>query len=243
MSTGAGLAPEPRGSRPPLRAVALVAAVAVCAGLGVGLVVHALRDNGAAPKVSPLVGTHGADAAIVRMRNGFYGEATWAAGARPAPQINTLRDQAGRPFALSSLRGHPVAMVFFDSHCHQECPLEGHALARAEAGLPAAQRPVVVAVSVNPADTSRTVAAAMREWGLADAGKWYWLMGTKAKLAPVWQAYHIQVSPPIDGDIQHTEALYLIDRRGDMRSAYLWPFAGHFVTSDLRTLAKRTVGA
>jgi cytochrome oxidase Cu insertion factor (SCO1/SenC/PrrC family) len=243
MSAGAGVAPEPRGNRPPLRAVAIVAAVAICAGLGVGVLVHTLRGNGAASKLSSLVGARPGSEAIVRMRNGFYGEATWAAGARPAPQIDTLRDQAGRPFALSSLRGRPVAMVFFDSHCHQECPLEGHALARAESALPAAQRPVVVAVSVNPADTSRTVAAAMREWGLASVGPWYWLMGTKARLAPIWRAYHIQVSPPIDGDIQHTEALYLIDRKGDMRSAYLWPFAGHFVTSDLRTLAKRTLGA
>jgi cytochrome oxidase Cu insertion factor (SCO1/SenC/PrrC family) len=245
MSAGAGVAPEPRGNRPPLRAVAIVAAVAICAGLGVGVAVHALRGNGGVPasKLSARAGGRGGNEAIVRMRNGFYGEATWAAGARPAPRIDTLRDQAGRPFALSSLHGRPVAMVFFDSHCHQECPLEGHALARAEAALPLAQRPVVVAVSVNPADTSHTVAAAMREWGLASVGRWYWLMGTKAKLVPIWRAYHIQVSPPIDGDIQHTEALYLIDRQGDMRSAYLWPFAGHFVTSDLRTLAKRTVRA
>jgi cytochrome oxidase Cu insertion factor (SCO1/SenC/PrrC family) len=67
---------------------------------------------------------------------------------------------------------------------------------------------------------------------------WHWLMGTRKQLAPVWAAYHIYVSPhPVDGDIEHTEALYLVDRRGDMRSGYMYPFVSGFVTGDLRTLA------
>jgi cytochrome oxidase Cu insertion factor (SCO1/SenC/PrrC family) len=245
MTTGAGVAGEPQRGHPPLRALVIVATVAICVGLGIGLAVHALRGHsgGAPAKLSGMQVAAGNGERIVRMRHGLYGVATWAVGAHPAPQINTLVDQHGQRFALSSLHGRTVALVFFDSHCRQACPLEGHALARAELALPAAQRPVLVAVSVNPADTRRSVATAIREWGLAKAAPWYWLMGKKARLAPVWRAYHIQVTPPIDGDIQHTEALYLIDRKGDIRSAYLWPFADHFVTSDLRTLAKRSVKA
>ncbi len=34
------------------------------------------------------------------------------------------------------------------------------------------------------------------------------------------------------------EALYLIDRQGDERSAYLYPFAPRFVTGDLATLSR-----
>lgn len=63
-------------------------------------------------------------------------------------------------------------------------------------------------------------------------------MGARAQLAPVWRAYHINVAPrPVGGDIAHTEAAYLIDRRGYERSAYLYPFAPQFVTHDLRVLA------
>jgi cytochrome oxidase Cu insertion factor (SCO1/SenC/PrrC family) len=62
-------------------------------------------------------------------------------------------------------------------------------------------------------------------------------MGSHAQLARVWRAYHIAVAPPRDGDIAHTEALYLIDRRGDERAGFLYPFARRFVTGDLRTLA------
>lgn len=214
-----------RGShRAQLTAVLL--AVAVGAAVGAGLYFVVRPHAPAAPA-----------AAVVSMRHGLYGGATWAPGARPAPAITTLRDQNGARFSLSSLHGHPVALVFFDSHCHQECPLEGRQLAAAERTLPAAQRPSLLVVSVNPLDTPASVAHAVREWGLAGVAPWHWLMGTRAQLRPVWSEYHIQVSKPIDGDINHTEALYLIDKRGDERAAYLWPFASRFATYDMRALA------
>jgi cytochrome oxidase Cu insertion factor (SCO1/SenC/PrrC family) len=178
---------------------------------------------------------------VVTMRHGLYGDATWAAGSVSAPAINTLRDQSGSRFALSSLHGHSVALVFFDSYCHQECPLEGRQLAAAERALPAAQRPDLLVVSVNPKDSPASVAKAIRAWGLAGVAPWHWLMGTHSQLAKIWAEYNIQVSPPIDGDINHTEALYLIDRHGDERAGYLWPFRSRFATYDMRALATRKV--
>jgi cytochrome oxidase Cu insertion factor (SCO1/SenC/PrrC family) len=175
---------------------------------------------------------------VVQTRYGMHGEAAWAPATRLAPAIDTLRDQFGQRFSLTALRGKTVAIVFFDSHCRQSCPLEGHALSAAEQSLPRSERPVLVAVSVNTQDTPRSTAAAVRAWGLSQVAPWYWLMGTHKQLAPVWAKYHIYVSPrPINGDIEHTEAIYLVDRRGYERSAYLWPFATRFVTHDLRTLA------
>ena len=211
------------------RLIAAVALLAVCVGAGVGLALHALLKR--APALT--------QASVVSMRHGLYGDAIWAAGSVAAPAITALRDQSGRSFSLASLHGHPVAMAFFDSHCHQECPLEGKQLAAAELRLPAAQRPDLVVVSVNPKDTPASVATAMREWGLAGVSRWHWLMGTHKQLAPVWAAYHIQVSPPVNGDINHTEALYLIDRSGYERAGYLWPFASRFATYDMRALATR----
>lgn len=177
--------------------------------------------------------------AVVSSRGGLDGQATWAAGVRPAPAIDTLRDQSGHLFSLASLHGRTVAVVFFDSHCNQECPLEGRALAQAETRLPASERPVLVAVSVNPADTPASARHAARAWGLAAAAPWHWLMGARASLAKVWAAYHIYVGRSEHGDIPHTEAVILIDRRGDERSAYLYPFASRFVTHDLAVLAGR----
>jgi cytochrome oxidase Cu insertion factor (SCO1/SenC/PrrC family) len=183
-----------------------------------------------------LLGGSSPSAAIVSERFGMDGQAAWAAGTRAAPAISTLPDQTGRLFSLAALRGRSVALVFFDSHCTQECPLEGRELASAESSLSVAQRPILVAVSVNPADTPASAAKAARAWGLAQAAPWHWLMGTRVQLAPIWREYNIYVGRSANGDIPHTEALILIDRRGYERSGYLYPFGQRFVTHDLKAL-------
>jgi cytochrome oxidase Cu insertion factor (SCO1/SenC/PrrC family) len=229
MESTAGI--RGRGRKPRSLPGLLVAAGLAAIGLGVaiGVAVHLLEAKPAAAPTS--------FSSVVHERHGLEGQASWAAGTQPAPPINTLHDQTGHLFSLASLHGRTVAIVFFDSHCHQECPLEGRALASAEDALPRAQRPVLVAVSVNPEDSAASAAAAAREWGLSRSAPWHWLMGTHAQLAPIWSEYHIAVSPPVNGDIGHTEAVYLVDRRGYERSAYLYPFLSRSVTHDLRVLA------
>jgi cytochrome oxidase Cu insertion factor (SCO1/SenC/PrrC family) len=209
--------------------ITAVLLVALVIGVAIGVGLHSVRAQPAPAVVAP------------RSSAGLQGQATWGPGARPAPAITTLRDQTRHLFALRSLRGHTVAIVFFDSHCHQACPLEGRALAAAEGALPRAQRPVIVAVSVNPLDSPASTRAAVAEWGLSRLSSWHWLMGSHAALAPVWHAYRVVVVPE-KGDISHTEAVYLIDRRGYERSAYLYPFMPRFVTNDLRTLADTRKG-
>jgi cytochrome oxidase Cu insertion factor (SCO1/SenC/PrrC family) len=205
--------------------IALGLGAALSVGVGAGAGLHAITAR------------HNSPAVAARSATGLYGQASWPAATRPAPAIQDLRDQTGRGFSLASLRGRTVAIAFFDSHCTQACPLEGRALASAERSLAAAQRPVLVVVSVNPRDTPASTRAAVRKWGLSQVAAWHWLRGTHAQLATVWRDYHIAVSPPHDGDIAHTEALYLVGRSGDERSGYLYPFAPRFVTRDLRTLA------
>jgi protein SCO1/2 len=210
------------------RLFAAVVAGAILLGVAVGFVSHLLLTS------------HGTPATAQTPKPLFDGEATWAAGARPAPAIDTLRDQNGRLFSLASLRGRPVAIEFFDSHCKQECPLAGRALAAAERALPRSQRPALVVVSVNPLDTPASTRAAIRSWGLSGVAPWYWLRGSHAQLAPVWRAYQIFVKPE-KGDIVHTEALYLLDRRGDERSGYLYPYLPARVGHDMRILAGRSI--
>lgn len=234
MSTGVGTSRPSRRAMPGPAWIAASLLVAIVLGAGVGLGVHRLTAGQTAAPAS----ASRAASASASTRFGMHGEAAWAEGTLRAPAIDTLRDQSGKVFSLASLRGRSVAIVFFDSHCHQECPLEGRELAAAEQSLPAAQRPVLVAVSVNPLDTPASAASAAKAWGLAAAAPWHWLMGTRRQLAPVWAAYHVYVSPhPVDGDIAHTEAVYLVDRRGYMRSGYQYPFVSRYVTSDLRTIA------
>jgi protein SCO1/2 len=94
--------------------------------------------------------------------------------------------------------------------------------------------PQLLVVSVDPAgDTPRTVARAVRKWRLpADT---LWLLGTHARLKPVWDAYQITVEP-VSGDVVHSTAVYLIDRRGDERAGFLMPFVPGLVADDFRML-------
>jgi cytochrome oxidase Cu insertion factor (SCO1/SenC/PrrC family) len=223
MEAGAGTL-APRRTRAVWVAAVLVGGLLLGAGAGAAL--HLVLGGSSS-------------AAIVTERYGLEGQQVWAAGTLAAPAIDTLPDQTGRRFSLASLRGHPVALVFFDSHCNQECPLEGRELAAAEATLPAAERPVLVAVSINPLDTPASARQAARAWGLANVSSWHWVMGTRAQLAPIWREYHIYVGKGSAGDIPHTEALILIDRRGYERSGYLYPFGQQFVIHDLGVLGRQ----
>jgi cytochrome oxidase Cu insertion factor (SCO1/SenC/PrrC family) len=227
LKTGAGPEGNVRRGRGGSAKILAVLAGAAVLGVGVGVGSHFLARPSSSAKAAS---------------SELHGEATWAAGSRSAPPISTLHDQAGRPFSLSSLRGRTVAMVFFDSYCTQACPLAGRALASAEQSLPAAQRAVLVVVSVNPLDTPSSTRRAARKWGLAQVGAWHWLRGSHTQLARVWKAYHIFVAPPLNGDISHTEALYLIDRHGYERSGYLYPFVPRFVALDLRGLDSERQG-
>jgi cytochrome oxidase Cu insertion factor (SCO1/SenC/PrrC family) len=224
MEAGAGLRDDAAARRVGRRQIAAVLVAAALIGVGVGVASHFLLARSSRPP------------GVIAASGALRGEATWSAGARPAPPVTTLRDQTGHRFSLAWLHGRTVAMVFFDSHCKQECPLAGRALAASERSLPRAQRPVVVVVSVNPLDTPASTRAAARAWGLAGLAPWHWLMGDHARLALVWKAYHIYVHPE-QGDISHVEALYLIDRRGDERAGFLYPYIPGSVAHDLRLLA------
>ena len=198
--------------------LACVAAAAVV-GVGIGVVLHSAFSGGTADAVG---------------LPALHGQATWAPGARPAPQF-ALRDQDRRLVSLHALQGRTIALTFLDSLCKEACPVEGRMLAAAIRQVPQAQRPRLVVVSVDPSgDTPASIARAVAKWHLP-AGT-LWLRGTHRRLARVWRAYQITVEP-VSGDIVHSTALYLIDPRGDERAGFLMPFLPGLVAADLKTLA------
>lgn len=170
----------------------------------------------------------------------LHGDAVWQPGAKPAPDL-ALRDQDGRLVTMASLRGHQVLLTFLDSQCTKDCPIEGHELATLGHQLGRSARPVLLVVSVNPTDRPATARAFVHQSGLDTGWTWYWLMGTKAQLAPVWKSYDITVIPQ-NGDIAHSTVLYLIDAKGQQRAGYLFPFPLGAVTTDVRALAAETRG-
>jgi protein SCO1 len=185
---------------------------------------------GAALAVAATRSSAGSDAAgVVR------GDAVWKAGSRPAPGFR-LTDQAGRPVSLGSLAGRPFLLVFLDSKCKTLCPIVGHQLGQVQRRLGDGALPLVT-ISVDVADTPRSVASAARRWGWH--GHWMWLMGSHAQLAPVWKAYGIGVKPTAT-DITHSIAVYLIDQRGDERAGFLPPLAVSELVSDVGVIRSGT---
>ena len=198
---------------------AVSVAAAAIVGIAIGVAFHARLTGSAA--AGPLT-----DPAL-------HGQATWGSGQRAAPAF-ALRDQRGRRVTLASLRGQTIALTFLDSLCKESCPIEGRMLASAIREVRGAARPQLLVVSVDPAgDTTRSVERAALEWKLpADT---IWLLGTRAQLKPVWDAYQITVDP-VSGDIVHSTAVYLLDRRGYERAGFLMPFVPGLVADDLRVL-------
>lgn len=148
---------------------------------------------------------------------------SWKAGQLTAPGFS-LSDEHGQPISLQRFHGRPVILTFIDPLCTTFCPLEAKVLDGVESRLPAAQRPAIVAVSVNRlGDTQRAYRHDARKWKLTR--DWHWAVGAQSALAAVWKAYAIGVTVnPKTKDVDHTEAAYLIDPKGDQRALYVWPF-------------------
>jgi cytochrome oxidase Cu insertion factor (SCO1/SenC/PrrC family) len=201
-------------------------AIAALAGVTLGLGVHQATRGGS--------GDSSPDTRL-------DGQAIWPAGFRRAPDFS-LPDQSGGLFSLASSRGRSVVLMFMDSRCHQECPLEGRALAAGLRRVPSARRPLVVIVSVNPwEDTPASAHHAIKRFGLASF-EWRWLLGSKKRLEPVWHKFRIEVHRTA-GDIEHSDALYLIDPRGFERAGMVYPFLPSWVSNDLKTLAAEGNGS
>jgi cytochrome oxidase Cu insertion factor (SCO1/SenC/PrrC family) len=167
---------------------------------------------------------------------------TWAAGVRRAP-VFSLRDQDGKPVSIGAYRHRPVLVTFLDPLCRNLCPVEAKILGIVESSLPASERPVILAVSVNQwGDGRTTLREDMRKWDVGEG--WHWVVGSAAELEKIWAAYKIAVVDAprtIQGvtvhNISHTEAAYLVDGRGYERALYVYPFLASDVESALRQLA------
>lgn len=214
---------SPASNRSRWLKIALVAGAAIVgAGVGIGV---AIAQSGGSARLSAKP-----DPGV-----------TFPAGARRAPDF-ALRDQAGRPISMSSLRGRPVIVAFIDPVCRNLCPLEAKVLNDTVAGLPAASRPTIVAVSVNPWNQTAADLRLDRErWHLVP--QWRWALGNLRQLSKVWDSYAIGVqvqTKTLAGvtvhQVDHTEAAYVIDPAGYERSLFIYPYRSEDVVSAVRRL-------
>jgi cytochrome oxidase Cu insertion factor (SCO1/SenC/PrrC family)/thiol-disulfide isomerase/thioredoxin len=137
----------------------------------------------------------------------------------PAPDF-ILTDQFGRPVSLSAFRGRVVILAFNDSQCTTICPLTTTAMVQAQRMLgPAASQVQLLGIDANPAATSvRDVRAYSEAHGMMR--QWHFGTGALAQLKRVWSAYHVGVAIESD-QIDHTPALFVIDRQGRLARLYM----------------------
>ena len=135
------------------------------------------------------------------------------------PADFALRDQDGEPITLADVRGEVAVVTFLYSTCEDTCPLVAQQI---QGALDQLGRDVpVLAFSVDPAtDTRRSARAFLLDQRLT--GDWHFLMGERAELQPVWDAYGIQPQAVREGepDLEHSISVVLLDGGGRQRIGF-----------------------
>jgi protein SCO1 len=157
--------------------------------------------------------------------------------ATDAPDFTLTDGVSGRAVTLSAHRGQIVALTFLYTTCPDVCPLTATRFRSAQNELGAdASRVTFIAVSVDPdRDTPSAVQVFSAAHGLAS--NWFYLVGGRAQLAPVWAAYGIGVQAGSTA-VAHNDAVYLIDARGKERVLLHSEDLAADLVNDLRALLR-----
>lgn len=150
---------------------------------------------------------------------------------RAVPTLR-LEDESGGTTSLAGYRGRIVVLAPFLTLCHEVCPLTTDAFQTmqhevANAGL--SRQVVFVEVSVDP---WRDSPARLRAFASLTHTRFPLLTGTAAELARFWRFFGVAywrtkegrpadtdwlTGKPLTFDVDHTDALFLIDARGRER--------------------------
>jgi protein SCO1 len=160
---------------------------------------------------------------------------------RPLPPLD-LVDHDNRAFGNERLRGRWTFMFFGFTSCPDACPTTMTALAQTQkllAGLPEAQRPQVVLISVDPErDTPERLAAYVKAFDPSFVG----VTATRAAVDELARQMGVLVAiNKLDGGnytVDHSAAVFLIDPDGAMRALFSPPHEPKLIAEDYRRIAK-----
>jgi protein SCO1/2 len=160
-----------------------------------------------------------------------------AVPARPAPPIE-LTDQYGKRVDLAKLKGHAVLVAFLYTHCTDLCPIVAGKLHTAYAHLKKAERPLFLAVSVDPAHDTPASAATFNKRHRT-VGEIDWLLGSQAELEAVWKAWGVKPEHNAKDpeEIEHNAEIFAIDPQGRIRALYPPSFQPEKLAEGTRALA------
>src|SRR5438309_7878889 len=154
-----------------------------------------------------------------------------------APDFTLTDGITGKAFTLSAQQGRVAVVSFLYTHCPDVCPLTAEGFKQAQRALTDDERDrvIFVAVSVDPQkDTPEAVQAFARDHGLTR--NFAFLVGGAAQLQAVWAAYGIRIEPD-PTFIGHSDAIYLVDKRGRARVLTHSDIRPQDLVTDLKLLA------
>jgi protein SCO1 len=206
-----------------------VLTLAVLVVIVVAIVGTRARDTSSSPTAAPGAPAAASDPAGLQ---GTY------LGSVAAPDFR-LTDQNGRTISLSQFRGQPIILTFLYTHCPDQCPLTAEKLRTTMQNLGGSARHVaVLAVSTDPrGDTVTSALSFSNKHGMQNY--WHYLLGTQSQLAPIWSSYAVYAAPtPTSngGAVNHTTAIFIIDKQGHERVLLDNSNSSDQITSDIRTL-------
>ncbi|MBA2764824.1 MAG: SCO family protein [Thermoleophilaceae bacterium] len=154
-----------------------------------------------------------------------------------APKFE-LADAEGGRLSTAQLAGEPYIVTFLYANCPDVCPLIADELRQTLALLgPDAERPTVVAVSVDPkGDTAAVVRDFRARHRLPE--NFRYLIGTESELKPVWDSYYAAPQIPGRADSAHSASIWLIDGDGRIRTKFSggFPLPPADIAHDLQLL-------
>jgi len=152
-----------------------------------------------------------------------------------APDFTLTDGPTGQVVTLSALQGRVVLLTFLYTSCPDVCPLTAETIRNARDQLGDSARDVeFIAVSVDPiGDTPSATRSFVKEHRLEAVLRY--LIGSKAALSRVWQAYGIvqAVSAP---QVLHSDVIYLIDKKARGMIVLHSTIPPETLASDLRIL-------
>ena len=158
--------------------------------------------------------------------------------AKAAPPID-LTDQYGKKVDLAKLQGRSVLVAFLYTHCTDLCPIVAGKVHTAYAKLPQGERPLFLAVSVDPAHDTPASAATFNKRHRT-TGEIDWLLGSQAELEKVWKAWGVKPEHNANDpeEIEHNAEIFAIDPQGQIRALYPPSFKPAKLAIGTRTLAQ-----
>lgn len=133
-------------------------------------------------------------------------------------QIDAMfTDDAGRPFALGSLRGRPVVLTMFFTTCSYACPLLVADMTRIRDGLPAEirDRAALVLVSFDTRHDTPAVLRAYRESRALDP-QWILLRGPDDSVRELAALLGVKFKQEANGQFAHSNLITILDREGEI---------------------------